>query len=125
MTLILQQGRRCLAWDATLVDTFATSCLPASSKGDGNAAKAVEERRTAKYSALSSSHIFIHVTIETLDSINEVGEEFLAQVGKLLSTKSDDPRERFILFQRISVIIQRFIEISFWGTFTEEPYHDE
>ena len=83
------------------------------------------QRRTAKYSTISTSHIFIPVAIETLGPINELGETFLAQVGKLLSTKSDDPREPFFLFQRISVIIQLFDEIAFRSTFTKELCHDE
>ena len=60
------------------------------------------------------------MAIEALDPINEVGEAFLAQVGKLLSARSDDPREHFFLFQRISVIIQRFNEIALRDTSTEE-----
>ena len=36
-------------------------------------------------------YILIPVAIETLGPINEIGEALLAQVGKLLSTKSDDP----------------------------------
>ena len=101
------------------------SYLPTSSTDVGSAAKAAAVRKTAKYSALSSSHIFIPVAVETLGPINEAGDSILAQVGKLLSFKSDDPRETFFLFQRISVIIQRFNEIAFRGTFIEESCHDE
>ena len=57
--------------------------------------------------------------------INEAGDSFWVQVGKLLSSKSDDLRETFFLFQRISVIIKRFNEIAFRGTFIEESCHDE
>ena len=71
------------------------------------------------------SHIHPCVAVETLGPINEAGDSFLAQVGKLLSSKSDDSREIFFLFQRISVIIQRFNEIAFRGTFIEESCHDE
>ena len=90
----------------------------------GSAAKAAAERKAARYSALSS-YIFIPFTVETLSPVNEAGDSFLAQVGKLLSSMSDDPRETFFLFQRISVIIQRFNEIAFRGTFIEESCHDE
>ena len=57
--------------------------------------------------------------------INEAGDSFLAKVGKLLPFKFDDPRETYFLFQRISVIIQRFNEIAFRGTFIEESCPDE
>ena len=114
-----------MACDAKVVDTLATSYLSASSTEGGSTAEAAAARKTAKYSALSSFNIFIPVAIETLSHINDVGEAFLAQVGKLLSTKSDDPSERFFLFHRISFIIQRFNEIAFRGTLTEESRHDE
>ena len=71
-----------MAWDATVVDTFAVSYLSTSSTDVGSAAKAAAERKTAKYSALSSCHIFIPVAVETLGPINEAGDSFLAQVGK-------------------------------------------
>ena len=114
-----------MAWDETVVDTLAMSYLSPSSRDVGSAAKAAAMRKTAKYSVLSSSHIFIPVVIETLGPTNEAGDSFLAQVGKLLLSKSDDPRETFFLFQRISVIIQRFNVLAFRGTFIEESCHDE
>ena len=103
---------------------FAMSYLPTSSTDVGSAAKAAAERKTANYSALSSSHIFIPVAVETLGPINQAGDSFLAQVGKHLSSKSDDPRDTCFLFQRIS-IIQRFNEIAFRSTFIEDSCHDE
>ena len=124
LTLIPWQGGRCLAWDATVVDTLAMSYLSPSCTDVGSVAKAAAKRKTAKYSVLSSSHIFIPVAVETLSPINEAGDSFLAQVGKL-SFKSDEPRESFFLLQRISVIVQRFNEIAFRGTFIEESCHDE
>ena len=114
-----------MAWDAIVVDTLAVSYLSTSSTDVGSAARAAAERKTAKYSALSSSHIFIPFTVETMYPINVAGNSFLAQVGKLLTFKSDDPRETFFLIQRISVIIQRFNEIAFRGTFIEESCYDE
>ena len=120
-------------WDAAVVDTLTPSYLSAISTGCGSAAKAAVERKAAKYSVISSSHMFIHVAIETLGPINEVDESFLAQVAKLLTTKSDDTREPFYLFQRISVIVQHFNEIVFrsiqpldhQGIFAEESFHDK
>ena len=75
-----------MAWDATVVDTLAMSYLSTSSTDVCSAAKAAAVRKTAKYSALSSTHIFIPVAVETLGLINDVGDSFLAQVGKLLSS---------------------------------------
>ena len=89
---------RCLAWDATVVDTLATLYLSANSTGGGSAAEAAVKWKEVKCSALSSSHIFIPVAIKALGPVNEVCESFLAHVSKLLLTKSYANRESF-LFQ--------------------------
>ena len=49
----------------------------------------------------------------------------MSELGRSLSTISDDPRESFFLFQRISILIQRFNEVAFRGTFDVETGHDE
>ena len=123
----LFRGKEIAAWRGTQQPSTLWLCLscPPASTNVGSAPKAAAERKTAKYSALSSAHIFIPVAVETLGPINEAGDSFLAHVGWFLSSKSDDPSETFFLFQRISVIIQRFNEIAFRGPFIEESYHDE
>ena len=76
LTLIPWQGGRCLAWDTTVVDTLAMLYLSTSSTDVGRAAKAAAVKKTTKYSALSSSQIFIPVAVETLCPINEAGDSF-------------------------------------------------
>ena len=67
----------------------------------------------------------VSIAIETLCPINEAGHSFLSDLGSCLSTISDDPRESFFLFQRISILIQRFNEVAFRGTLDVETGHDE
>ena len=78
-----------------------------------------------KYAGLSTSHLFVPIAIETLGPINEAGHSFLFELVRRLSKISDDPRESFFLFQRIAILIQRFNEVAFRGTFDVETGHDE
>ena len=83
------------------------------------------EGKVSKYAGLQASHLFVSIAIETLGPINEAEHSFLFELGRRLSTISDDPRESFLLFQRISILIQRFNEFAFRGTFDAGTVHDE
>ena len=103
--LVPWQGGGCLAWDATVADTLAPSYVAICAQVTGSAAQAAAERKVSKYAGLSASHLFVPIAIETLGPINEAGHSFLSELGRRLSTISDDPRESFFLFQRISIMI--------------------
>ena len=51
--------------------------------------------------------IFQPVAIETIDPLNASALNFLSEVGRRL-TLSGDSRETSFLFQRLSMLIQRF-----------------
>ena len=108
-----------------MVDTLAPSYVAVSAQFTGSAAQAMAERKVSKYAGLSASNLFAPIAIETLGPINEAGHSLLSELGRSLSTISDDPRESFFLFQRISILIQRFNEVAFRGTFDAETGHDE
>ena len=114
-----------MAWDATVVDTLASSYVAVSALVTGSAAQAAAERKVSKYAGLPASHLFVPIAIETLGPINEDGHSFLSELGWRLSTMSDDRRESFFLFQRISILIQRFKEVAFRGTFDVGTGHNE
>jgi len=73
-----------------------------------SAATAASERKSAKYSSLSSSHIFYPVAIETLGPLADETQHFLTEIGRRATRCTADPREAAFLYQRISVAIQRF-----------------
>ena len=125
LTLLPWQGGRCLAWDATVVDTLAPSYVAISAQVTSSAAQAAAERKVSKYAGLPASHLFVPIVIETLGPINEAEHSFLSEPGRRLSTILDDPRESFFLFQRISILIQRFNAVAFRVTFDVETGHDE
>ena len=104
---------------------MAPSYVAVSAQVTDSAAQAAAERKVSKYTGLPASHLVVSIAIETLGPINEAGHSFLSELGRRLSTISDDPRESFFLFQRISILIQRFNEVAFRGTFVAETGHDE
>ena len=114
-----------MAWDATVVDTLAPSYVAVSAQVTGSAAHAAAERKVSKYAGLSASHLFVPIAIETPGPINEAEHSFLSELGRRLSTISDDHRESLFLFQRIYILIQRFNEVAFRDTFEAETGHDE
>ena len=80
-----------------------TKCDPA-----GSAATAASKRKTAKYSNLSSSHVFDPVAVETVGSLADDALAFLAEIGRRATLHTTDSRETAFLCQRVSVAIQRF-----------------
>ena len=72
-TLVPWQGGRCLAWDATVIDTLAPSYVAVSAQVIGSAAQAAAERKVSKYAGPSAYHLFVPIAIETLGPINEAG----------------------------------------------------
>ena len=109
----------CLTWDATVVDTLASSCLSVTATRVGEAADAAAERKSLKYASITNTHIFVPVVIETLGPICSRGLSFLVEIRNCLATISGDARETSFLFQRVSVLIQRFNQIAFRGTFID------
>ena len=108
-------------WDVTVADTLATSHLPATSQQAGGAAESASDRKQVKYTELSKSHIFVPIACETLGPISVGAVEFLSELGRRITLVTGDPRETSYLFQRISVLIQRFNCICFQGSFVTPP----
>ena len=107
VTLVPWAQGRCLAWDATVVDTLAVSHLPATSVSAGSAAEAASVTKTRKYERLASTHIFVPVAFETRGPVCWEGASMIASIGSRLTSKSGDARETQFLFQRLSIAIQR------------------
>lgn len=119
LTLIPWKGGRCLTWDVTIVDTLADSYIASTSISAGGAASAAAIRKTAKYAAITASHIFMPVAVETLGPVNPDALHFMSELGRRLSSITDDPRESKFLFQRVSILIQRFNSVAFRGSFID------
>lgn len=117
LTLTPWQGGRSLTWDVTVVDTFAASYLAVNSIAAGGACAAAVARKSAKYACLASTYYFVPIAVETLGTINSEALEFLVELGRRITAVSKDNRESSFLFQRLSVLIQRFNAVAFRGSF--------
>jgi len=63
--------------------------------------------------------------VESLGPMNIAAYSFLAEMGRNISDVSGDDRESSYLFQRISVLIQRYNAILLHKSFTEESRPDQ
>ena len=90
--------------------------IPPSAK-TGGAAENATNRKEDKYVDLQQTYTFVPLAFETLGPINVKGVEFLQQLGHRLVAISDDNRQTSFLFQRISIMLQRFNAITFADTF--------
>ena len=115
LNLIPWQGGKCLTWNVTVADTLAATYLASASTTAASVAEGATStsREDKKYSAIAQSHVFVPLAIETLGLINLKGLEFLFEMGDRLTTAADDPRDASFLFQRISIVIERFNAICF------------
>ena len=119
VTLILWAKGRCLAWDLTVPDTFATSYNASTSYLPGLAAEHAATLKKQKYTALSQTHEYVPLAIKTSGVFNSEGLEFVKKIGGRLSNASSDEKETAYLFQRIAVTIKRGNSISFSGSFEQ------
>jgi hypothetical protein len=117
LTLVPWRCGKSLVWDVTVVDTLAESYINSSAQSSGAAAQIADERKTSKYSFLPQNYLFQPIAFETLGPINSTGSEFLSDLGGRLEQVSGDARERSFLYQRLSVIVQRFNAVAFRGSF--------
>jgi hypothetical protein len=106
-----------MTWDVTVTDSLADSYLTSTSVTAGAAAEGAASRKELKYQALAATHCFMPLAFETLGPINSKGIEFFTELGRRLSEVTGDSRETSFLFQRISIVIQRFNSICFHGSF--------
>ena len=99
---------------------MADSYVAAAACEAGSAAEEAVTRKTVKYSNIHAHHIFQPVAVESLGPINASGRVFLSKLGRKLADQSGDYREISFLFQRLSVLIQRYNAIFLHDCFVKE-----
>ena len=57
--------------------------------------------------------------------MNSAGLKFVSDIGRRITQISKDNRESAFLFQRLSVLIQRFNSVAIRGTFAHTPTEEE
>jgi len=101
-----------------VIDTYSSFCRFA--REAGSAAEEAATRKTAKYSNIQAHNIFQPVAVESLGPMNASGRVFLSKLGRKLADQSGDDREISFLFQRLSVLIQRYNAILLHDSFVKE-----
>ena len=74
----------------------------------GAAAEVAASRKKAKYADLGSRYIFQPTAVETLGVFSSSACLLLNETGKRISVNTGESRETGFLFQRVSVLVQRF-----------------
>ena len=108
LTLIPWKAGKPLTWDVTVAATLASSYVGSTSRTAGAAAELADIRDSAKYVNLEATHFFQPLAFETHGSMNQSAVDFFSDLGLKISVLSGDRLEGRFLFQRLSVLIQRF-----------------
>ena len=93
LTLVPWQSGHCATSDVTVVHTLAASYASQSAVQAGSAAAAASDRKIAKYSNLSSSHLFFPVAVETVGALADDGHRFIREIDRRAALSNADPRE--------------------------------
>ena len=117
MMMTIMSGRSA-TWNVMVVHTLAASYVSQSAVQAGNAATAASVRKSAKYSSLSSSHVFCPVAVETLGPLADDISYLLTEIGRKAMLRTADPWEGMFLYQRIPVAIQRFNAVCLTNSLT-------
>ena len=72
------------------------------------AAEVAASRKEAKYADIDSRYVFESIAVETLGVFNSSARLLVNEIGKWISFNTGEIRETSLLFQRVSVLAQRF-----------------
>jgi len=111
---------RSLIWDVTVSCTTADCYLEASSREAGAAAELAASNKMVKYAGLSSQGEFVPIAVESNGPINRDALQFLTELGRRLAETTGDVRAFSFLFQRISVVVQRFNSVLLHDGFVDD-----
>jgi len=91
----------------TVPDTYAESHIGSTATKPGAAAQKTAQNNIDKYFKLASAHIFYPFAIETAGTRHEMVIELTQEIGRRITTITEDTRETTFLFQRLSMALQR------------------
>jgi len=120
LTLIPWRAGRSLIWDVTVSCTTADSYLEASFREAGAAAELAASNKMVKYAGLSSQGEFVPTAVESHGPINRDDLQFMSELDRRLVETIGDFRASSFLFQRISVVVQRFNSVLLHDGFVDD-----
>ena len=107
MTLFPYTEGKSLVWDATCVNTYAPSYLPATAVTAGAAASDAEQKKMRKYHGLTGRFQVQPVAFETSGACGPATSRFVRQLGARLVSATGDAREPSWLRQRLGLAVIR------------------
>ena len=118
LTLVPWQNGKSLCWDMTVICPLADSYVSGAAHEAGATAEVAATRKEAKYAGITGRYLFEPIAVETLGPLNSSARLLMNDLGKKISCISG------FLFQRISVLVQRFNAVLFGESFlaaTDDP----
>jgi len=91
-----------------------------SAREAGAAAEVAATRKEEKYAELDSRYLFEPIAVETLGVFNISVNSPLKEIGLNISLNTGDSRETGFLYQRISVLVQRFNAVLLHDSLTND-----
>ena len=82
-----------MAWDVTVSDTYAESHIDQTAREACSAANKAAAIKIVTYGALSASHIFLSVAVETAGTWNQSAVELIQEIGRCITAVTEDTRE--------------------------------
>ena len=107
MTIVPWRSGRPLVWDATCPDTLAVSYRSRATCGAGRVAALAEEKKSDKFSHLSSQYHFVPVAIETFGAMGPAAASLIKELGSRGSHETGEEKFGLYLYQRLSMAVQR------------------
>ena len=77
-----------------------------------------------KYASIGSECLFAPIAVETLSPTNTSACQLFANLGRKISSASGDDREVAFLFQRVSVLVQRYNAVLLHDTLPATDFTD-
>jgi len=108
LTFVPWSSSKASCWDVTITCPLADSYVTAAVRESGAAAELAASCKEDKYAALDGRYIFEPIDIETLGVFNTSARQLLSNLGRKISESTGEAREASSLFQRCSVLVQRF-----------------
>jgi len=100
--------RLVLCWDVTVISPLAESYVTGSAREAGDAVELAASHKEEIYASIGSEYLFAPIAVEALGPMNTSACQLFANLGRKISSASGDDRGRAFLFQRVSVLVQRY-----------------
>jgi len=92
----------------TVICPLADSYISAAARDAGAAAELAASRKEVKYAGLDGRYVFAPIVFQNLGVPSASTRQLLSDLGRRLTDISGESRETSYLFQRCSVLVQRF-----------------